>query len=395
MALNENSGNKDIPAILGEHTANGFGVFGKSDLGAGVGVHGENGGGNIGPDRGVGVWGESQIGFGVFGSSDSHRGVRGVSKVSVGVNGINEAPPKFFQPDRGCGVHGESINGFGVCGVSENHEGVRGTSRSGTGVFGSSEQGEGLHAETKSNTLAAIAAFVRNPNAIGAALHAETEGRGAGLFARSQQGEGVHAETNANDLAAIAAVVRNPIATGAALFAANEGRGVGVLARGGGGRPAGLFEGDVEVTGTVKTTDVRITAADCAEDFQVCETGAEPGTVMVINDDGMLHPSKCAYDTRVAGVISGAGEFRPGIVLDSQSDRAYCRRPVALVGKVFCKVDATYTPIRIGDMLTTSPTPGYAMAVRESIKAFGAVIGKALQPLNEGRGLIPILVALQ
>ena len=49
MAVDEKSAIKDVPAILGENTASGFGVFGKSDLG--VGVHGENGGGNIGPDR--------------------------------------------------------------------------------------------------------------------------------------------------------------------------------------------------------------------------------------------------------------------------------------------------------------------------------------------------------
>ena len=79
MPTNDKSSRKNTPAILGENTAGGMGVFGKSDLG--VGVHGANGGGNIGPDKGVGVWGESQNGFGVFGSSNNHRGVRGVSKV--------------------------------------------------------------------------------------------------------------------------------------------------------------------------------------------------------------------------------------------------------------------------------------------------------------------------
>jgi hypothetical protein len=71
------------------------------------------------------------------------------------------------------------------------------------------------------------------------------------------------------------------------------------------------------------------------------------------------------------------------------------RLPIALVGKVSCKVDASYSPIEIGDMLTTSPTPGHAMRVTDSGRAFGAVIGKALRPLAEGRGHIPILVALQ
>jgi hypothetical protein len=69
--------------------------------------------------------------------------------------------------------------------------------------------------------------------------------------------------------------------------------------------------------------------------------------------------------------------------------------PVALVGKVYCKVDAQYGPIEVGDLLTTSCTPGHAMKASDPLKAFGSVIGKALRPLEEGQGLIPILIALQ
>ncbi len=65
------------------------------------------------------------------------------------------------------------------------------------------------------------------------------------------------------------------------------------------------------------------------------------------------------------------------------------------MGKVFCKVDADASPIETGDMLTTSNIPGYAMKAIDPLKAFGAVIGKALASLSEGKGLIPILVTLQ
>jgi hypothetical protein len=71
------------------------------------------------------------------------------------------------------------------------------------------------------------------------------------------------------------------------------------------------------------------------------------------------------------------------------------RRPLALVGKVYCKVDARYGAIQVGDLLTTSATPGHAMKTVDSVKAFGAVIGKALSSWDLGRGLIPILIALQ
>jgi hypothetical protein len=115
---------------------------------------------------------------------------------------------------------------------------------------------------------------------------------------------------------------------------------------------------------------------------------------MVLDKAGKLRQSREPYDKRVAGVLSGAGGYRPGIVLDkkiSQTDRM----PLALVGKVYCQVDAHYSPIEVGDLLTTSATPGHAMKAGDSLKAFGAVIGKALRPLKSGSGLIPILVALQ
>jgi hypothetical protein len=69
--------------------------------------------------------------------------------------------------------------------------------------------------------------------------------------------------------------------------------------------------------------------------------------------------------------------------------------PIALMGKVYCKVDASYGAIEVGDLLTTSPTPGHAMKADDPMKAFGSVIGKALRPLAIGEGLIPILIALQ
>ena len=154
--------------------------------------------------------------------------------------------------------------------------------------------------------------------------------------------------------------------------------------------------GDVQVSGDVQVNgDIRLTNADCAEDFDICETEQiEPGTVMVLGEAGKLEQSQKAYDKRVAGVVSGAGDYKPGIVLDKH-ESANIRKPIALLGKVYCKVDAGHGAIEIGDLLTTSPTPGHAMKADDPLKAFGTVIGKALRPLAEGQGLIPILIALQ
>jgi hypothetical protein len=115
---------------------------------------------------------------------------------------------------------------------------------------------------------------------------------------------------------------------------------------------------------------------------------------MAINDGGALVPCEHAYDKRVAGVISGAGAFKSGIVLNKQQC-SKSRMPLALIGKAYCMVDANYGAIGVGDLLTTSPTSGHAMKVNDAQQAFGAVIGKALQAKEEGQGLIPILIALQ
>ncbi len=137
------------------------------------------------------------------------------------------------------------------------------------------------------------------------------------------------------------------------------------------------------------------TANDCAEYFDVSsQRPVEPGTVMVITDAGTLQVSETAYDTKVAGVISGAGDFRPGVLLGDSRSSENCL-PLALLGRVYCKVDATDLAIRVGDMLTTSSTPGHAMRVDDPLKAFGAVIGKSLGALRSGLGLVPVLIALQ
>jgi hypothetical protein len=159
--------------------------------------------------------------------------------------------------------------------------------------------------------------------------------------------------------------------------------------------------GQVHVTGTMKVDktitcfDVQLAGADCAEEFEVAELEeAQPGFVMSLDEHGRLHPSRCAYDRRAAGVLSGAGEYKPGVVLDRRPGEPN-RAPLALMGKVYCWVDAVFGAIQVGDLLTTSPTPGHAMKAIDHERAFGAVIGKALRPWGEGRGLIPILIALQ
>ena len=81
------------------------------------------------------------------------------------------------------------------------------------------------------------------------------------------------------------------------------------------------------------------------------------------------------------------------MILDRQGGTA--RRPIAMVGKVFCKATTVAGPIAVGDLLTTSALGGHAEKITDRAQAFGTTIGKALGPLDEGTGLIPVLVNLQ
>ena len=159
-------------------------------------------------------------------------------------------------------------------------------------------------------------------------------------------------------------------------------------------------EGDLGIGGVVNARDInvsgdiRLVNADCAEEFALERGGTvEPGTVMVLGEGGGLRPSAAAYDRRVAGVVSGGGDYRPGIILGEGSGGG-AGVALALIGRVACRVDATREPVAVGDLLTTSDLPGHAMKASDPARAFGAVIGKALAPLERGTGLVPILVAL-
>jgi hypothetical protein len=141
--------------------------------------------------------------------------------------------------------------------------------------------------------------------------------------------------------------------------------------------------------------DIVLRNADCAEDFDV--TGdPSPGDVMVLDAEGRLRPCDKPYDKAVVGVISGADGFKAGLVLDRhETDADRTRMPIALMGKTFCRVDAAHGAVEVGDLLTSSPTPGHAMVASNAGKAFGTILGKALAPLDAGCRLIPILVTLQ
>jgi hypothetical protein len=159
--------------------------------------------------------------------------------------------------------------------------------------------------------------------------------------------------------------------------------------------------GGVGGTGRVITQVLEITGgSDLSEQFDVIAPDGtpEPGMVVVIDPEnpGQLKLATQAYDRKVAGVISGAGGVRPGMLMGQRDTAADGQYPVALTGRVWCWCDASFGAIEPGDLLTTSSTPGHAMRIGDNRAApRGCVIGKAMTSLDEGRGLVLVLVTLQ
>ncbi len=135
--------------------------------------------------------------------------------------------------------------------------------------------------------------------------------------------------------------------------------------------------------------------ADVAERIDTTEL-LTPGDVVEIDPANSMHfrKSRQSFSTRVAGIVSTA----PAITLASKMDQgksADTRPVLALVGRVPVSVTTEGGAIQVGDLLTTSSTPGVAMRCSDRSACVGAILGKALEPLGSGTGRIQVLVTLQ
>jgi hypothetical protein len=342
----------DGPAISGD-SMHGKGLIGGTDpqFNEHAGVYGES-------DQ-QGVYGRSSGagGTGVYGNGAF--AVRGESPNGSGF--IGGTDPQFSQH---AGVYGESdqqgvygrSSGAGGTGVYGNGAfAVRGESPNGSGFIGGTDpqfsQHAGVYGESDQQGVTGIG----------------TVAGSTGIYGSTKNGDGFG--------------LRGETTSGTAIQGQSYGQGL-----------AGRFVGNVEVTG-----DVLLSGADCAENFRVAPaTAAEPGTVMVIQNDGLIRPCSREMDPTVAGVVSGAGGLKAAIVLDYQAGAETV--PIAMIGKVFVKVDADVAAISAGDLLVTSSTLGHAMRLppnlRDRSSTSGLILGKALAPLRAGQELIPMLVTL-
>lgn len=130
---------------------------------------------------------------------------------------------------------------------------------------------------------------------------------------------------------------------------------------------------------------IEATYADLAERYEA-DAPYDAGTVVVFGGNKEITITTVEADHRVAGVIS----TNPAYLMNSLAGSSTTHPPVALKGRVPCKVIG---PVKKGDMLVTSSHDGYAV-VSNNPKV-GTVIGKAISDYDKNDfGMVEILVSM-
>ena len=149
----------------------------------------------------------------------------------------------------------------------------------------------------------------------------------------------------------------------------------------------GFFDGGTQTGG-----------ADFAESVAVSKGPVpyEPGDLLVLDVSANRRLTLAAqpYSTLVAGIYS----TKPGVLATAHKmtdSSSGAEIPLAIIGIVPCKLSAENGSVQRGDLLVTSSTPGYAMKGTDRTRMLGAIVGKALEPLEQGTGVIQVLVTLQ
>lgn len=289
-------------------------------------------------------------------------------------------------------------------------------SGAGTGLFVQSESdgralwarhfGNGnaglFEASTPSNPSAAVRGF---HSGVGHGVHGVTSGSfAAGVYGENtgSTGWGGYFKGGVGATKVIRLFSTDTVPVTKMEFLADEGGGQPTVKIYRNSTVAIELDADHNGDGRVITEELQITGgSDLSEDFDLSPTvdvpAPQPGMVVSIDPEntGLLKVASTAYDHMVAGVISGAGGIETGMLMGQRDSEASGSTPIGLVGRVYVLADASYGPIRTGDLITTSATPGHAMRVNDYEAARGAVIGKAMSSLDSGRGLVLLLLSLQ
>jgi hypothetical protein len=284
---------------------------------------------------------------------------------------------------------GEGVHGHGT---GQQTEGVLGTSDQAVGVYGisggTSNLGIGVWGQANATSGETEGVYGLSESSSGRGVFGEaTAGNGFTLgvygLTHSSGGVGIRAESTADPAAAPWARILDATRPGDTEFKVQ-------------------VDGNVFADGSFSGG-----GADYADMFSISGKRAdyEPGDVLVIGPDGQLTKSDKPYSTAVAGVYSTqpafVGDPRGAREEDEMSAEADNLIPVTLVGVAPVKATTENGLIQPGDLLTSSSIPGHAMKAKPvvingvEIYPTGAILGKALEPLESGTGVIQVLVMLR
>jgi hypothetical protein len=294
------------------------------------------------------------------------------------------------------GVHGWTEYGIGVLGeatsvgyyLSFGVKGIAATSQDGTtGVFGDATSGTGATIGVRGRSAATFGTGVLGEATSTAFSNYGVKGTSASTFGTAiagiatNGGAGVYGESD-TDVAGD--------------FNRTDGSASGIILQARSGSDTKFKvqgDGNVYADGTFYGG-----GADFAEAMAVRgdRDQYEPGDVLIIDPTGdrQLTLARQAYSSHVAGIYS----TKPGMLgkpYPMDDPRGAKDIPLAIVGIVPCKVSAENGPIGRGDLLVSASAPGHAMRGTDRDRMLGAIVGKALESLASGTGVIQVLVTLQ
>ena len=315
--------------------------------------------------------GDNSYGVYAYTSGNDSDGVHAYSAKGYGVYGKGKYGGYFTTNQ--AGTLYDPNAGVNVTTAQRHSDGVR--------ITTTSEHSRGVYASTTGDCSNGV--YARTTGDDSAGVYARTYGNySRGVDAYSAKGYGVYGRSGGDY---------------GGYFTTDLSDGTGLYAMGGPNGYAADFQGNVIIRNSLGNRTVMELGEglDYAEGFDVSDlTKIDPGTVLIIDPDnpGKLTMSDKPYDSKVAGIVAGAKDQGSGVRLGSdQFDY-----DVALAGRVYCNVDTTEAGVEPGDLLTTSATPGYAMKAIDYERAQGAILGKAMERLEEGeKGQILVLVTLQ
>jgi len=297
-----------------------------------------------------------------------------------GWNGGNGNGLRGYATGTGLGVYGESQDSAGIAGRSTNGRGVEAYSANGNGLLAHSDNSTSIYVDGAGGHGIQVASagdhgvYVQSAGWSGVSVWSAAV---AGMWVHSAGQDGILVDTAGWD----GVHVTGP---------------VGGVYYGAGTKAAEDFA--VLNTGEVRS---KVGFSAPANDFAVTMPVAgdrsvyEPGDVLIVSasGSGVAERSSMAYSPAAVGVYSSAPAFAGGRSVMGEDHSGGV--PVAVLGIVPCKVSAENGPIRPGDLLVTSATPSHAMRADRESALPGTILGKALESLDSGTGIIQILVTLQ